>query len=113
MGIIVTLVGGFGAVLAFVGALTALFAGGIGFSTGVADAESFTVRAIGGLFASFIGVAGALTARSRLRLGASFLIASAVIGLFLTFWFYLAGAVMLLASATMALWPSSESAEGI
>ena len=95
--------------MAFVGAMMALFTGGIGFSTGADEAGAFTARAVGALFASFVGVAGALTARARLRLGAGLLITSAVAGLIFVFWFYLIGAVMLLTAAAMALWPTSES----
>ena len=105
MGIIVALVGGFGALLAFVGAMMALFTGGIGFSAGADDAGALTARAVGALFASFTGIAGAVIARSRFRLGVFLLIISAVAGLIFVFWFYLTGAVMLLAAATMALWP--------
>jgi len=112
VGIIVALVGGFGASLAFIGALVAMFAGGVGYSIGADDSGAFTARAVGALFASFVGFAGALTARNRLRLGAGLLIASAVVGLFFVFWFYVPAAVMLLAAATMALWPSGEPPEG-
>jgi len=111
VGIIVALVGGFGASLAFIGAVVAMFAGGVGYSVGADDAGSLTARAVGALFASFVGLAGALTARNRLRLSAGLLIASAGVGLFFVFWFYVAGAVMLLAAATMALWPSAEPPE--
>jgi hypothetical protein len=111
LGTIVALIGGFGAALAVAGALMALFAGGLGFSSGADEAGSFTARAVGALLASFIGIAGALTARARLQLGAGLLIASAVLGLIFAFWFYLAAAVMLLAAAATAFWPASAPGE--
>jgi hypothetical protein len=54
---------------------------------------------------------GALTARNKLRLGAGLLIASAVVGMFFAFWFYVTGSVMLLTAAAMALWPSGKPPE--
>ena len=109
MGIIVALVGGFGASLGFAGAMTALFTGGIGFSAGADDAGAFTARAVGALFASFVGVAGAFIARSRLRIGVCLLMISAASGLIFVFWFYLTGAVMLLAATIIALWSRPRS----
>jgi hypothetical protein len=111
VGIIVALVGGFGATLAFFGSLMALFTSGVGFSTGFDEAGDLGARAVGGLFASGIGLAGALTARNKLRLGAGLLIASAVVGMLLIFWFYVTGAVMLLTAAAMALWPSDKPSD--
>jgi hypothetical protein len=111
VGIIVALVGGFGAALAFVGAMMALFTGGMGVSTGADEAGVFTARAVGAILSSFVGVAAAITARARLRLGAGLLITSAVVGLIFVFWFYVIGAVMLLAAAAMALWPTRESTD--
>jgi hypothetical protein len=111
VGIIVGLVGGFGAALGFLGSMAALFTGGIGFTTGADEADAFAARAVGAILASLVGAAGALTARSRIRLGAGLLIASAIVGLLFAFWFYVAGAVMLLAAATMALWPGIDSPE--
>ena len=109
MGIIVALVGGFGASLGFAGAMMALFTGGIGFSAGADDADAFTARAVGALLGSFVGFAGAFIARSRLRTGVCLLMISAVTGLIFVFWFYLTGAVMLLAATIIALWPRSRS----
>jgi hypothetical protein len=108
VGIIVALVGGFGATLAFFGSLMALFTSGVGFSTGLDEAGDFGARAFAGLLVSGAGFAGALTARNKLRFGAGLLMASAVLGMFLVFWFYITGAIMLLIAAAMALWPSDD-----
>jgi hypothetical protein len=89
----------------------ALFTSGVGFSTGLDEADGFGARAVGGLFASGVGLVGALTARNKLRLGAGLLIASAVVGMFFAFWFYVTGSVMLLTAAAMALWPSGKPPE--
>lgn len=106
MGIIVGLVGGFGAILAGSGALVALFTGGVGFTAGADQADVFTARAVGAIFASLIGFAGAITARKRLQLGASLLLVSSLLGIAFAFWFFIAGAVMMLAAAAIALWPA-------
>jgi hypothetical protein len=86
-----------------------MFAGGVGLSAGADDADSFTGKAVLALLSSFVGFAGALSAKNRLRLGAGLLIASAVAGLLLIAWFYVAGALMMGAAAAMALWPASTS----
>lgn len=111
MGLIVALVGGVGAALALVGALVAMFTGGLGFSTGVDDSGAYTGRAFGALLISFVGFGGALTARARLRLGAGILIMSSIVGVLLVAWFFVPGAVLLLTGAAMAFWPDGTSSD--
>ena len=52
---------------------------------------------------ALVGLAGAVAANERLRIGAVLLIASAAISLALAFWFYAAGAVLMVAAAMMAI----------
>lgn len=98
------MIGGFGAGMAFLGALMALFMGGIGISAGADEAGGATSRGGLALLASFVGVAGAIVVRWRLRVGGVLLIVSAIAGLLAAVWFYAAGAVLLVVAGGMALW---------
>ena len=104
MGTIVALVGTFGSAMAFFGALMALFTGGLGVISGADEAGSLAGRSFGAVAAAFMGLAGSVVARTRLRVGASTLLASAVLGVLLIWWFYLVGAVLMLAAVGIAFW---------
>ena len=102
MGKIVSLIGGFGAALALLGALVALFTGGLGLFAGVEVAEATVGRSVLGIFAALTGFVGAAVARTRPRVGGGVLAVSAVAGLLAVLLFYAVGAVLLLIGAWVA-----------
>ena len=92
----------FGAGLGLVGALTALFVGSVGLVSGGGDeAANHTLRAAGGLAASLAAAGSGIGALAKPRLAALLLAAAAIGGLAATLYF-LPGAVMLLAAASVA-----------
>jgi len=110
LGVIVSLIGGFGAAMAFVGALLATFAGGVGVTAGIDAAGGTIERGLLGVLASLVGVAGAVVVRFRLRTGGALLILSAVAGLAAALLFYAVGAVLLITGGALAFW--SRRADG-
>lgn len=108
MSVIVSLIGGFGAVMALVGALLAMFAGGVGLTAGVDEAGGTIERGALALLAASVGVVGTVVVRFRLRTGGALFILSAVAGLAAALLFYAVGAVLLVAAGTMAFWNSRE-----
>ena len=109
MGKVVALVGTFGAVMALFGALVALFTGGVGLVSGIDEAGSYTGRGFGAAAVAVVGLIGASVARTHLRVGASALVASSVLGVLLVWWFYLIGAILMLAAAGIAFWVRAEA----
>lgn len=106
---VVALIGTFGGVMALFGAIMALFLGGVGVISGVDEANSFAARGFWAVFFAVVGLVGANVARRRLRVGAWMLVASSVLGVLLAWWFYLVGAILMLAAAGIAFWVRAES----
>ena len=105
MGKLVAMVGVFGAVMAVSGSVVAMLVAGTGTFAGSDDAGVVAMRGVGAVFASIAGLAGALTARSRLTLGATLMLASSALGLILITWYYAGGAILFLAASALALRP--------
>ena len=99
---VVAMLGGFGAILALFGAIVVAFTGGVGVVWGVNDASSYAGRGMGAAVFAVVGLTGAVVALSHIRVGASLLIASSILGLLVVWWFYLVGAILMFSAAGIA-----------
>ena len=111
MGKVVALVGTFGAVMALFGAFMAMFTGVVGVDSGADEAGSYAGRGFGAALVAIVGFVGAIIARTHLRVGAWMLVLSSVLGVLLVWWFYIVGAILMLASAGIAFWVRVEPNE--
>ena len=108
---IVTLIGGFGALMGLFGAFMGLFTGGVGISASADGAGSVAGQGFGAVVAAIIGMTGAFVARGRIRTGGALLLASAAMGMLLALWVYAVGAILLTAAGVLAFWASPQGGE--
>ncbi len=100
---VASMVGVFAASMALFGSVVAMLTGGIGVISGAEEAGSYALRGFWGSLAALAGFAGALTVRSRVRMGASIMGGSTVLGVASATWYYLPGAVLFFLAIFMVL----------
>ena len=108
------LVGLFGAGLALLGSLVAIFVGALGLVTGAGlDAGGQALFGLLAVGAALVGGLGAVVSLFRPRAGALMLLGSAVAGLLAVTAYYIFGAVLLLVGAFFAYRADREAGRSI
>ena len=90
-----------GAILGFIGAITAIFLGGI--DTALTGSTSIASSAWIAFFMSIVGLVGAIMVRSKEKMGGILMLISAIVGVICIFIFYLVPGILLLIGGLMGL----------
>ncbi len=102
MKIAALIVGIFGSVAGFIGAILALFVGGIGSAFGAEDAGQVTGLGFGALIASVVALVGAALALAKPRASAILMGISAIAGLIFVSFAFVLGTILLLIATLLA-----------
>lgn len=102
MRVAAVIVGVFGAIAGFVGALVAMFVGGVATALEVEGGETVTILGAVALGMSVVGLVGAALAMAKPRVAAVLMLASAVVGVIAVSAAYAVAAVLLLSGAILA-----------
>ena len=100
MKIAALIIGIFGSMAGFIGAIIGLFIGGIGAAFGAGEEVAWLSFAALGM--SIVGLVGAALAMAKPRAAAGLMVVSAVLGTILIFVFYILAAVLLIVAAFLA-----------
>lgn len=102
MKIAALIIGIFGSIAGFMGALFALAVGGLGQAFGAEGAGEVTGLGFAAISASIVALVGAALAIAKPRLSAGLMTVSAIAGLIFVSWAFVLGTILLLLAALMA-----------
>ena len=102
MRIAALVIGIFGSIAAFIGALLAMFVGGVGAALGDGESEEVILLGLGALVMSVVGLVGAALSVAKPRAAAALMATSAIVGVILVFVAYIFATVLLLIAALLA-----------
>ena len=106
------IIGIFGAIAGFIGALLAMLVGGIGVALDESEGNQIVVLGMVALLMSIVGLVGAALAMAKPRAAAMLMALSAIVGIVVIFLAYIVAMVLLLIAAALAFLGRNEKRGG-